>query len=119
MVRLKPLEKFSRRKKSKNYFNEDELMKTLRRAKVANRIQPRQGEEKTKTMLKRLTTDPELKKFCILLAVFLVAYFLPVEAPRFRGAVLESLAMLHSYAREHVLLCLVRLSSSPEQFPCS
>jgi len=58
-------------------------------------------------MLKRLTTDPELKKFCILLAVFLVAYFLPVEAPRFRGAVLESLAMLHSYAREHVLLCLV------------
>jgi thioredoxin 1 len=40
MVRLKPLEKFSRRKKSKNYFNEDELMKTLRRAKVANRIHP-------------------------------------------------------------------------------
>ena len=42
-----------------------------------------------------------------LAAVFLVFYFLPVGSERFDGAVLESLALAKSYAREHVLLCLV------------
>jgi uncharacterized membrane protein YraQ (UPF0718 family) len=42
-----------------------------------------------------------------LAAVFLVLYFLPVGSERFDGAVLESLALAKSYAREHVLLCLV------------
>ena len=42
-----------------------------------------------------------------LAVVFLVFYFLPVGSERFDGAVLESLALAKSYAREHVLLCLV------------
>jgi len=42
-----------------------------------------------------------------LAAVFLVFYFLPVGSERFDGAVLESLVLAKSYAREHVLLCLV------------
>jgi hypothetical protein len=41
------------------------------------------------------------------LVVFLGFYFLPVGAPRFDGAVDESLALTRWYAREHVLLCLV------------
>ncbi|HOW98403.1 MAG TPA: permease [Kiritimatiellia bacterium] len=42
-----------------------------------------------------------------LAAGFLAAYFLPVEAARFQGAVTESLRLVRWYAREHVLLCLV------------
>ena len=42
-----------------------------------------------------------------LAVVFLILYFLPVGSERFDGAVLESLALAKSYAREHVLLCLV------------
>ena len=41
-----------------------------------------------------------------MIAVFLAAYFLPVQSPRVRGAFVEAFAMLHEYAREHVLLCL-------------
>jgi hypothetical protein len=46
-------------------------------------------------------------KFAIIVAVFLAARFLPVESGRAQGALLESFAMLHEYARDHVLLCLV------------
>ncbi|MEW9123340.1 MAG: permease [Thermotaleaceae bacterium] len=49
----------------------------------------------------------EWKKFGIIVGVFLIAYFLPVNSLRFQGAMIESLAMLNDYAREHVLLCLV------------
>lgn len=49
----------------------------------------------------------EWRKFWIILAVFLGAYFMPVESTRLQGALLESFAMIHEYAREHVLLCLV------------
>jgi uncharacterized membrane protein YraQ (UPF0718 family) len=42
-----------------------------------------------------------------LIAVFLVAYFLPIEQARFNSAVHESLALTKWYAREHVLLCLI------------
>jgi len=38
---------------------------------------------------------------------FLVCYFLPVGWGRFDRAVVESLALVRWYAREHVLLCLV------------
>ncbi|NIM04577.1 MAG: permease [Armatimonadetes bacterium] len=41
------------------------------------------------------------------MAVFLAAYFLPVRSIRVQGALVEAFAMLHEYAREHVLLCLV------------
>ncbi|HOV85184.1 MAG TPA: permease [Syntrophobacteraceae bacterium] len=39
--------------------------------------------------------------------MFLAAFYLPVESKRFTNAVLESLALVKWYAREHVLLCLV------------
>jgi uncharacterized membrane protein YraQ (UPF0718 family) len=40
-------------------------------------------------------------------AAFVVLYHLPVDQPRFAGAVHEALALTRWYAREHVLLCLV------------
>ena len=49
----------------------------------------------------------ELKILLGLAAAFLAVYFLPVEWPRFQGAVLEALRLSKWYAREHVLLCLV------------
>jgi uncharacterized membrane protein YraQ (UPF0718 family) len=49
----------------------------------------------------------ERTKLAWIVAVFLAARFLPVESARFHGAVFESFAMLHEYARDHVLLCLV------------
>ncbi len=52
-----------------------------------------------------------LKWFAVV-AVFAAAWFLPVdrlpvEGPRLQSALVEALAMLHEYARDHVLLCLV------------
>ena len=52
----------------------------------------------------------ELKTFLIVLAVFLVAYFVPVGDPRVQSAVLESLYMVQEYARQHVLFCLAPAS---------
>lgn len=51
-------------------------------------------------------------KWVLVAGVFAVAWFLPVdrlpsEGPRLQGAFVEALAMLHEYARDHVLLCLV------------
>ncbi len=40
-------------------------------------------------------------------AVFLLVFFMPVGAARFDNAILEGLALLNWYAREHVMLCLV------------
>jgi uncharacterized membrane protein YraQ (UPF0718 family) len=49
----------------------------------------------------------ERNKFLIILGVFLAAYFIPISSLRVQGALIESFTMLHEYAREHVLLCLV------------
>lgn len=49
----------------------------------------------------------EKTKLALILAAFAVIWFLPVDSSRFTGAVLESLALIKWYAREHVLLCLV------------
>ncbi len=49
----------------------------------------------------------EGKPFGIILAVFFVAFFLPLEIPRFTGALMEALQLVKWYAREHVVLCLV------------
>ncbi len=46
-------------------------------------------------------------KVILVIAVFLLCYFLPVESGRLTGAVMEALALTKWYAREHVLLCLV------------
>lgn len=47
------------------------------------------------------------KKLFLIAGAFLAAYFLPIADPRTARAAFEALAMLHEYAREHVLLCLV------------
>lgn len=49
----------------------------------------------------------ELKIFLWLIAGFLLFFFLPVDVPRFQGAVIEAFRLTRWYAREHVLLCLV------------
>ena len=47
------------------------------------------------------------KIFLILIAVFLAAFWLPVENVRFQNGLIEGFAILKEYARDHVLLCLV------------
>ncbi len=42
-----------------------------------------------------------------ILGVFALAYLLPADSAGVRSGAVEALAMLHEYAREHVLLCLV------------
>ena len=49
----------------------------------------------------------EVQKLIAIILVFGAAYFLPSDSVRFQSAVLESFSMLHDYAQEHVLLCLV------------
>jgi uncharacterized membrane protein YraQ (UPF0718 family) len=49
----------------------------------------------------------ERTKLLIILAVFLGAYFLPMESSRVQKALPEGFVLLRDYAREHVLLCLV------------
>ena len=46
-------------------------------------------------------------KLVLLVGAFIIAFFLPIEAPRVQGALLEGFFLLKDYAREHVLLCLV------------
>ncbi|MEA1949241.1 MAG: permease [Thermodesulfobacteriota bacterium] len=47
------------------------------------------------------------KPLVLILAIFLVFFWIPVGNTRFTGAVIESLALAKWYAREHVILCLV------------
>lgn len=47
------------------------------------------------------------KPLGILIGVFAVIFWLPVDSSRFTGAIIESLALAKWYAREHVILCLV------------
>lgn len=49
----------------------------------------------------------EWVKFVLILAIFLLFWFLPVESSRFTEAVFSSLALSKWYAREHVILCLI------------
>jgi uncharacterized membrane protein YraQ (UPF0718 family) len=49
----------------------------------------------------------EWRSFAIIMTVFLACFYLPVGIPRFDNAVLEALALVRWYAREHVILCLV------------
>lgn len=49
----------------------------------------------------------EWKKLLLIVGTFVVCFWLPTESERFRGAVLEALALVKWYAREHVILCLV------------
>jgi uncharacterized protein len=49
----------------------------------------------------------ERRWLLVILAGFLVAWLLPVGSDRFWSATRESLTLVHWYAREHVILCLI------------
>lgn len=49
----------------------------------------------------------ESKKFILLLLAFLALYFIPFTDSKVGEAIIGGFEMLHSYTREHVLLCLV------------
>jgi len=49
----------------------------------------------------------EKKKFLLIIAAFLAAFYVPFSHPRVSGAILEAFFMLQEYAREHILFCLV------------
>ncbi|MHC4075164.1 MAG: permease [Planctomycetota bacterium] len=49
----------------------------------------------------------EWKKLTLIITIFIGCFYLPLGAVRFDNAIIESLLLLKSYAREHVLLCLV------------
>ena len=55
----------------------------------------------------RQENPTEVRWLAWMVGLFLLAFFLPVGTPRFDNAVLEGLALLNWYAREHVLLCLI------------
>ena len=45
--------------------------------------------------------------FLLMVGVFLIAFYLPLQNPRVQTAILEAFYMLQDYARNHVLTCLV------------
>lgn len=49
----------------------------------------------------------EYQKLILIISVFLGAYYIPFDAPRVQGAILEGFLMLQEYARLHVLTCLI------------
>ncbi|WP_239995757.1 permease [Nitrincola tibetensis] len=49
----------------------------------------------------------EVKVLLLMIAAFLVIYFLPAGTERFDNAVLEAIRLTNWYAREHVILCLL------------
>jgi uncharacterized membrane protein YraQ (UPF0718 family) len=49
----------------------------------------------------------EWQKLAVLLAVFLVAYFMPLGSGRVKGAILEAFRLLQWYARNHTFPCVV------------
>jgi len=49
----------------------------------------------------------EWQKFTILAVAFLIFYFAPIDAPIVLQSISAGLALLHEYARLHVLTCLV------------
>ena len=49
----------------------------------------------------------EWKWLAIIIGVFLLIYYMPLDASRFDNAVMEALYLAQEYARQHVLLCLV------------
>ncbi|KAB2952614.1 permease [Heliorestis acidaminivorans] len=49
----------------------------------------------------------ERNKLLLMVGIFLLAFYIPLESTRVQGAILESFYMLQDYAREHVLACLI------------
>lgn len=51
--------------------------------------------------------NKEWKSLLIVIIVFLIIFYLPLDSLIFRNALMESLALVKWYAREHVVLCLI------------
>jgi uncharacterized protein len=51
--------------------------------------------------------NKEIQIFFLLIGLFLIFYFMPMESILFTGAILSGFKLLHEYAREHVLTCLL------------
>lgn len=49
----------------------------------------------------------EWKPLIWIVSAFLLFFYLPVDSTRFKGAIIEALALTKWYAQEHVILCLV------------
>jgi len=49
----------------------------------------------------------ERKKLAALVGIFVVAYFIPLENPKVKEAIIEAFRLLQWYAREHTLACVV------------
>ncbi len=49
----------------------------------------------------------EISKFAILIAFFLLFFFLPFDNTTVQDSIIAGFELLGEYAREHVLLCLV------------
>ena len=49
----------------------------------------------------------EWKVLLLMIGVFLLSFFLPVNSIRFKNAIIEALHMLKEYAQLHVILCLL------------
>jgi uncharacterized membrane protein YraQ (UPF0718 family) len=49
----------------------------------------------------------ERHKLLIMVAIFLAAFYLPMQSPRVQSAILEAFFMLQDYAQKHVLACLI------------
>ncbi len=46
-------------------------------------------------------------KLLLIVIVFLIFYFLPIESQRFNRALFEALALAHEYARDHVIFSII------------
>jgi len=49
----------------------------------------------------------ERKKLAALVGIFVVTYFIPLENPKVKEAIIEAFRLLQWYAREHTLACVV------------
>jgi len=49
----------------------------------------------------------ESNKFILMVAAFLIAFYIPLNNPRVQSAILEAFYMLQDYAQKHVLACLL------------
>lgn len=49
----------------------------------------------------------QFRVFAVLVATFIVAYFLPLADPRVQAAIIEAFKLLQWYARNHTLACVV------------
>ncbi len=49
----------------------------------------------------------EWKPLVIIIGIFIITFYLPVDSERFNNAVLEGFALVKWYAQEHVVLCLI------------